>query len=112
LDEWGYICNAFEQEYGVKPDAVGPQRFLELIDMYISAVHSLMVLVLENTKSEFSESAWISYGMDWGDEERSADFMAVRGSYDGNAVVRKLRDEQERIEKAAHALKEFGQRFV
>ena len=110
-DEWGYICRAFEQEYGVRPSSVEPTLFQKLADTYISAVHSLTVLVLENTKSEFSHSARISYGMDWGDGERSADFQAVRGSYDGNAVVQKLISDEKRIEKRVTDLKKLAVSF-
>ena len=110
-DEWGYICCAFEQEYGVRPPSVEPATFLDLVEKYTSALHSLLALVLENTKSEFAQSAQISYGMDWGDEERSADFQAVRGTYEGNPVVQKLISEKERIESRALHLKKLGESF-
>jgi hypothetical protein len=110
-DEWGYICCAFEQEYGVKPSSVEPALFLDLVEKYTSVLHSLLVLVLENTKSEFAQSAQISYGMDWGDEERSADFQAVRGTYEGNSVVQTLISEKKRIENRVLNLKKFAESF-
>ena len=95
----------------MKPSAVEPAVFLELIEKYNSALHSLMVLVLENTRSEFSKSAQISYGMDWGEEERSADFQAVLGSYEGTPVVQKLISEKEGIESRILHLKKLAESF-
>jgi hypothetical protein len=110
-DEWGYVCGAFEQEYGASPSAVDPAFFLELIERWASAVNSFAVLVLESTKSEFSEFAHISYGMDWGAEERLEDFKAVRGTYEGNPVVQKLLNDKERIESRVENLKKLAENF-
>ena len=111
-DEWGYISCVFAQEYGAKPTAVEPALFLQLIEKWSSAVNSLSSLVLENTKSEFSESSNIGYGVDWGEEERSKDFQAVRGTYDENPIVQKLIMEKQKIESRVgnitRLIKEFA----
>ena len=111
-DEWGYICGAFEQEYGVRPSGVEPALFQELIGKWASAVNSLSVLVLENTKSEFSKFAHISYGMDWGAEERLEDFQAVRGTYEGNPVIQKLLSDKGRIESRVENLRKLTEKFA
>jgi hypothetical protein len=49
--------------------------------------------------------------MDWGDGERSADFEAVRGGYEGNAVVQKLISDEKRIEKRVTDLKKLAESF-
>lgn len=110
-DEWGYICGAFEQEYGARPSGVEPELFRELVERWASAANTISVLVLENTKSEFSSFAQISYGMDWGAEERSDDFQAVRGTYEGNPVVRKLVREKQRVESRVGNLNKLAEKF-
>ncbi len=112
VDEWGYIYCIFAQEYGAKPTEVEPALFLQLIEKWSSAVNSLSALVLENTKSEFSGFSNIGYGVDWGKEERSKDFQAVRGTYEKNPIVQKLIMEKQKIESRVgnitRLIKEFA----
>jgi hypothetical protein len=111
-DEWDYVCSAAEQEYGFSPADLGRENMIELAKKWESAASSLNSLVLENTKSEFSEVSMISYGLDLDMENRSKDFQAVRGTFDTNPVVAKLIEKKEHIrqrtETFTESLKKLG----
>ena len=91
---------------------MGQENMIELAKKWESAASSLNSLVLENTKSEFSEVSMISYGLDLDMENRSKDFNAVRGTFDTNPVVAKLKDKKEHIRQRAEtfieSLKKLG----
>jgi len=110
-DAWDYVCHAFEQEYGIPPSEVGAGRFGEFAQRWAAVSGSLLTLIMENTKSEFSSLSQIGYGLDGGVEERTADFTAVRGTYEENPVVQQLVKEKERVEKRLKNLEEIGKKF-
>jgi carbonic anhydrase/acetyltransferase-like protein (isoleucine patch superfamily) len=98
-DEWRYICCVFEQEYGALPWKIGPQKATELLNTWVEAASGFNALILENTRSEFSDLSQVSYGLDRDDGEKVRDFKAVRGSFDTHPVVKNLLQEKERIKK-------------
>jgi hypothetical protein len=50
--------------------------------------------------------------MDWGAEERSEDFQAVRGTYEGNPVVQNLIIEKQQIESRVGNLGKLARKFT
>jgi hypothetical protein len=98
-DEWRYVCCVFEQEYGALPWEIGPQKATELLNAWEDAASGFNALILENTRSEFSDLSQVSYGLDRDDGEKVRDFEAVRGSFDTHPVVKNLFQEKERIKK-------------
>jgi hypothetical protein len=111
-DAWDYVCHAFEEEYGSPPHEVEPGQFIELARRWAAAAGSLLSLTLENTRSEFSERSRIGYGLDGDEGERSADFEAVRGTYDENPVVRSLIARKHEVEERLARLEDIGEKFA
>ena len=79
---------------------------------WAAAATSLLSLSLENTRTEFSEKAQIGYGLDGDEAERALDFEAVRGSYEGNPVIRNLNEQKRDVEKRLARLEKMAGRFV
>jgi hypothetical protein len=96
-DEWRYVCWAFEQEYGTLPWEIRPEKATELLNAWEGAARGINTMILENTRSEFTDLSQVSYGLDRDDVERATDFEAVRGSFDTHPVVQNLLQEKERI---------------
>jgi hypothetical protein len=92
-DEWEYIYTAFTDEFGIAPSALSKAVVMRVIDVWADTARSMLNAVLEDAKREFGASAMIGYGVDQGDEERTKDFEAVRGSAETNSIVRKLINE-------------------
>jgi hypothetical protein len=111
-DAWDYVCYAFEEEYGIQPHEVEPGQLEELAQRWAAAATSLLSLSLENTRTEFSEKAQIGYGLDGDEAERALDFEAVRGSYEGNPVIRNLNEQKRDVEKRLARLEKMAGRFV
>jgi len=96
-DEIAYVCAAFRAEYGVSASEMSAEKFMGLVQRWHFAAISLNALSQESMKSEFSESARISYGLDQDEERKQRDFTAVRGSIGENPVNAALLKESERI---------------
>lgn len=110
-DEWAYVCAAFEQEHGFAPEAMTPEQAREVLAAYAEAAGALLSSVLEDSKLEFGAFARIGYGLGMTEDERSAEFTAVRGSAETNAVVQKLVQEKAALAGRSQALKELLARY-
>ena len=93
-DEWAYVCAAFAQEHGFAPAAMSREQARGVLAEYDEAAGARQASVLDDSKKEFAAFARIGYGLGMTEEERMADFTAVRGSVDTNSVVQKLVQEQ------------------
>jgi carbonic anhydrase/acetyltransferase-like protein (isoleucine patch superfamily) len=89
-DEWEYVGAAFTQDHGYAPDAMSPPQARDMLAAYEEAADALDAAVLEDARREFGTSARIGYGLGMSDEDRDAEFAAVRGSADTHPVVRNL----------------------
>jgi hypothetical protein len=97
--EWQFVCETFEKEFGYKLSSVPKEQFLKAIEEWKKAAQMIHSAILEDSKKEFGPFAKLGYGLDLRDDEMEADFTAVRGTIDGNAVVQKLTRESEAIAK-------------
>jgi hypothetical protein len=110
-DELLYVLYAFEKEYGYSPLSMSVRDANELVLKWESAARSLFSLTIENMKSEFAEFSMISYGVDQDEETRQRDFVAVRGTFQTDAVTKGVMEAKEglthRAEKVQDILKKF-----
>ena len=102
-DEWIYVCHAFQQEYGTAPHQLDVEKLIELVTRWGEAASSLNALTMADAKIEFADFSQIGFGLYGEKEQKSADFKAVRGSLETNAVINQLEQEYDfikaRVEK-------------
>ena len=110
-DEWAYVCTAFAQEHGFAPGEMTREQAQAVLAGYDEAADARHASILDDSRKEFAAFARIGYGLGMTDEEREADFAAVRGSADTNAVVQKLVREQAAMADRSGRLKELLARF-
>ena len=106
-DEWEYVCAAFAQENGYAPQAMSREQAGTLLADYEAAASSLHGKVLDDSRKEFDAFARIGFGLGMSDDERLAEFAAVRGNPDTNSVVQKLVAEQRAMDERIGRLKEL-----
>ena len=87
---WQYVVETFEKEFGYRLEAIPKEQFHAILDDGQKAALSLQNAILEDSKREFGSGSRIGYGLDLADQETDADFEAVRGTIEGNAVVRTM----------------------
>ncbi len=110
-DEWAYVCAAFAREHGHAPDAMTREQAQEVLSAHDEAAGALHASILDDSRIEFGPFARIGYGLGMTEEERSAEFTAVRGSADTNAVVKRLVTEKEAMAERSRRLGELLARF-
>jgi hypothetical protein len=103
--EWQYCADTFEKETGVPLAELTREKGLQLVDDWQKAALSIQSATLEDSKKEFGTLSRIGYGLDLSEQESDADFRAVRGTLDGNAVIQKMAKEGEEIQRRAADLK-------
>jgi len=110
-DEWAYVCAAFEQDNGFAPAAMSRAQAQAVLAAYDEAAGARHASILDDSRKEFAAFAHIGYGLDMTDEERLADFAAVRGSADTNDVVQKLVHEQAAMAERSARQKQWLAQF-
>ncbi len=110
-DEWSYVCAAFAQEHGYAPGAMSREQAQQMLVAYDEAAAALHSSIVDDSKREFAAFARIGFGLGMTDDERTAEFHAVRGSAETNSVVQKLVQEKAAMAERSHRLRELLSRF-
>ncbi len=90
---------------------MGLENAEQLLEKWESVSCTLHSLLLENTKSEFSQLSRISYGLDQDDEIKLKDFTAVRGTFETEPIIKNLMQEKDRINARVDDFKKLLKRF-
>jgi hypothetical protein len=104
--EWQYVVESFEKESSTTLLSLSKERALQLVDEWQKASLTVQSSTLDDSKKEFGSGSKIGYGLDRSEEELEADFAAVRGTLESNAVVQKMAKEGENISATARAWRE------
>jgi hypothetical protein len=103
---WQYVAETFEKEFGYRLEAIPKEQFLKILDEGQKAALSLQSGVLEDSKKEFGSGSRIGYGLDLAEAETDRDFEAVRGTMEGNLVVRNMSRASEEIATRYDAIRQ------
>jgi len=106
-DEWEYVCAAFAEDNGFAPGEMTRAQAEAVLAAYDAAATALHAKIVDDSKKEFDAFARIGFGLGMTDVERDAEFTAVRGSADTNAVVQKLVKEQGAMTERSQRLKQL-----
>lgn len=104
-NEWQYCVETFAREAGVSLSQLTREKALQIVDEWQKAALSIQSATLEDSKKEFGTVSRIGYGLDMNEEEGNADFTAVRGTMEGNAVIQKMAREGEEITRRGAELR-------
>jgi len=88
--EWAWAANVVQQVLGKSIDKITAVDIIELTTKWKSAVVELDHMLYADAKKEFAATARIGYGTDGDVEIRSADFEAVRGTFEENIFVSEI----------------------
>ena len=94
---WQYVVETLEKEFGYRLEAIPKEQFLKILDEGQKAALLLQSAILEDSRKEFGSASRIGYGLDLADAEGDGDFEAVRGTMEGNAVIRNMSRVSEEI---------------
>lgn len=109
---WAWYAHTLEKETGICIGEASQEQLTGLIREWQANAVKLNNMILKDAEKEFDQNSRIGFGADGGEEVQEADFSAVRGSYEENAFVRRLRAENEEIgKKAAFWIKELERFF-
>jgi hypothetical protein len=89
--EWAWAANVLQQRLGKTIDAITAADVVDMTNRWKAAVVELDNMLAADTAKEFTQAAQIGYGIDGNQQDRSADFVAVRGNFDDNSVVKDIK---------------------
>jgi hypothetical protein len=107
--EWGVSLAA--RRRNKRPAELNSSDLREIVGEWKTAGLKLNNMILQDAAKEFGASSTIGYGRDGGEDEKRADFEAVRGSLEGNAFVKSLKLESINIQARAEKLLKMLERF-
>ena len=80
------------------------EKIIKIISDWAAACEKLMALIIEDAGKEFADEPRLGYGIDGDEKTRDADFDAVRGTFEGNSFVRRLKEQIETTKKTAEEI--------
>jgi hypothetical protein len=95
LDEWAWVRQTYQDRTGHAVEQLTREELESMDAARRKAEGTGVKKILLDAEKEFDESARIGFGIDGGHGEATADFEAVRGTYDANSFVRQMRERQE-----------------
>jgi rRNA-processing protein FCF1 len=107
---WRWAVDFVCGQTGESVDQIAIDRIPDILREWKRAAVQWYELVLSDAGKEFSDNAMTSYGMDGDKSVHRADFEAVRGTYEGNKFVKKIRAEIEEVERIFNELCEKVQK--
>ncbi len=107
-DEWVWVRHAYKNVFGADLDAIQTADAASIADQLLADQSKFLNLILIDAGKEFSEATQTGFGQDGSDADRVADFLAVRGAFDGNKFIKQMKqaieDLNTRIEKLKQTL--------
>jgi hypothetical protein len=101
-DEWNWLLITYKKINGRELCVEPAAALAQLIDRWKDASLKLVDMVLNDAEKEFTATARIGFGIDG---PKDADFEAVRGTYEGNKFVKKLKESKAQVAQEAERLK-------
>lgn len=107
-ENWKWVCHLIEKRYDITISEIGQEHLIQILSDWENASIKFNNMIQKDAAKEFDQSSRIAYGIDTDNEDIiTADFEAVRGTYDRNSFVNGLLTENESIEKQVAKLKDF-----
>ncbi|MFC1476827.1 DUF4954 family protein, partial [Fibrobacterota bacterium] len=92
VDEWNWFLAQYKILNGCNLASEEDEKLKNFIEDWKSASLKLVNMVLNDAEKEFDETARAGFGIDGA---RDLDFNAVRGTYEGNNFVKRLKQQTE-----------------
>ena len=104
--EWNWAREACKAWAGKTPAEMDSRELAEVITDRKTASIKLNNMILADAQKEFEGPSRIGFGLDGDKEISDLDFEAVRGTFEGNKFVKKLKGDSEDIAACADKLLE------
>ncbi len=95
VDEWNWFLAQYKILNGCNLASEEDEKLKKFLEEWKIASLKLVNMVLNDAEKEFDETARAGFGIDGASD---ADFTAVRGTYEGNSFVNKLKQQIKEIE--------------
>ena len=110
-DEWEWIRRAYADRWGKAPEDLSGEELACVAEDYAKVRGKFLKMVLADAEKEFGELARIGFGLDGDADDHEADFFAVRGTFEDDEFVSRMRSEMmdldDRVERFAEAAREL-----
>ncbi|MDK2973094.1 MAG: hypothetical protein PWP23_2849 [Candidatus Sumerlaeota bacterium] len=96
-DEWAFVREVYKERTGKSVDDLTEADLKDMEAAWKKAKASFNKKILADGEKEFDEITRMGFGADASSDEIDADFEAVRGTFDGNSFVKKMKKEIETL---------------
>jgi hypothetical protein len=101
---WSWCTNVIGQRLGVDFRNITKEQIADLVREWKDNAKTMNNNIMKDGKKEFSANSKIGFGIDGDEEVVEKDFEAVRGTYEDNSYIQKLKEETGQIERKADDL--------
>jgi len=102
--QWSWATKVLQKRLGKPTEQLNASDLIDFIKRWNTAVTILTGMILKDAKKEFSGKAQIGFGLNGNEETRQRDFEQVRGKFQDNNFVNKIREQAAKAAKLADEL--------
>jgi acetyltransferase-like isoleucine patch superfamily enzyme len=103
-NNYSWCADTLQEIMGIRINSITKATLKELISTWKESTLKFNKMVLKDAEKEFDQLSRIAYGPDGDNEERLADFEAVRGRYETNSFIAGIQKESETTEERYNKL--------
>jgi len=100
-DEWNWCLAMYAKVYGREPGQLSGEELKTFLEQWKQSSQKLLNMVAGDAQKEFEGATRTGFGIDGNGD---ADFEAVRGTFEGNKFVKKLKEDGEKINQRFEAV--------
>ncbi len=89
---WAWAADTLEQEVGKPLNKFNLNDIIQIVERWKKSVLSLDNFLLEDAAKEYNLSSMTGFGVDGSEKDKQMDFEEVRGNFESDRVVSKIRD--------------------
>jgi hypothetical protein len=105
-DEWVWVKHAYQHLSQIDLDHASTDQLAQVADTLLTTRTEFLEAVLADATKEFDPLSAVGFGTDGDASAVADDFRAIRGDYDSNRFIVRMRDE---IESLRHRVERFKQ---
>lgn len=105
-DAYAWFAELFEKKMQIKLDEITTEQLIQIVTDWETNSIRMKNMILKDAEKEFDQNSKIGFGIDGDAQTRDADFEAIRGTYDDNSFIKKIRKEIEKVSEKAKSIVE------
>ncbi|MBT3386108.1 MAG: DUF4954 family protein [Prolixibacteraceae bacterium] len=98
---YSWTVATIKKQLNIDVEIISKEQLLKIVSEWKTNSIKFNNMILKDAEKEFDQLSKIGFGPDGGEDEKFADFEAIRGNYETNTFIIGLKNESDKIESVS-----------